>query len=194
MNKNKIKDALRQALKNDQAAPPGQKRPKRTPIIVLIVMCLLIFGLQYSTTFFSSGSGTDSPVETTPPPSADTVVVSDTTPRGKIIFPAAGTITGHDVTVICETINLEPGTCVWLAVDKPDIGLCWPKGSSIPANTKIQTTIYEGGPKEPYRLSLYAFNETWSKQWQNWVDREIFGGMPMPPDSKRLASVELILQ
>jgi hypothetical protein len=83
---------------------------------------------------------------------------------------------------------------VWLAVDKPKIGLCWPKGYKIPINTKIQTTIYEGGPKEPYRLSLYAFNETWSNNWQHWIDHQIFGGLPMPPDSKRLASVVLILK
>ncbi|MCK5100754.1 MAG: hypothetical protein KAR45_21765 [Desulfobacteraceae bacterium] len=192
MNKDKIKDALRQALKKDHSSI-NQKRPKRTPILVVIVMCLLILGLQYSTTFFSSGSGTHSSGETSLPSSAGTIVVSDTTPQGKILLPAAGTITGHEVSVICETKNLEPGTCVWLAVDKPDIGLCRPKGSSIPANTKIQTTIYEGGPKEQYRLSLYALNENYNTQWQDWIDRKIFGGLPMPPDSKRLASVTLIL-
>ncbi len=232
MNKHKIKDALRQAIKKDQPDPPGPeeaKKPKRAPYLIVIGLCLLIFGWQYFTNQVSTGPDTGQqadvaaapvkvpptetaaaepvsipeptpaqsppavlPEETTEPQPAETDVVPEIVLKGEIILPVEGTITGHDVSVIIETKNLEPGTCVWLAVDKPDIGLCWPK-TSLQANRKLQTTIYEGGPKEPYRLSLYAFNETWDKQWQSWLDHKIFGGLPMPPDSKRLAHVTLIL-
>ena len=117
-----------------------------------------------------------------------------TGPMGKISSPVAGSSTGHEVKITAETENLEHGQYVWLVVDKPDIGLCWPKVSKIMQNTKFMTTIYEGGPKEPYTLSLYAVTKTVNDQWQEWVDREMFGGLPMPPDKRRLDSVRLILK
>ena len=191
MNKDKIKDALRYALKKDHAQA-NKKEAKRTPVIILVVMATLILGLQYTTTFFSSGSGTDSQKDISVPSeenisslSVDSDVVSDATVQG--------TITGNEVSVIIETKNLEPGTCVWLAVDKPELGLCWPKAHRIEPNTKVQIKILKEGPKEPYRLSLYALNEYFDKQWQDWVDHKMFGGLHMPPDSKRLASVEIVL-
>ena len=191
MNKDKIKDDLRQALKKDYSSG-NQKRPKRTPIIVLIAMCLLIFGLQYSTNFFASSQ--PKPVNMTTPPQVEIQTKQTTKPQGKIISPVEGTVTGNEISVICETKNIEPGSYIWLAVDKPELGLCWAKAFSLPINTRVQTTIHEGGPKEPYRISLYILNESYNTQWQDWKDHEIFGGLHMPPDSKRLASVELILK
>ena len=101
---------------------------------------------------------------------------------------------GHEVKITTETRNLEHGQYVWLTVDKPDIGLCQPKISKIMQNTKFMTTIYEGGPKEPYTLSLYAVTKTVNDQWQEWVNKKMFGGLPMPPDKRRLDSVRLILK
>lgn len=194
MNKQKIKNALKQALKNTKAVPPGQKKPKRTPIIILIIMCLLIFGLQYSTTKFSS-STQQKPVNIITPDLVSVTPLPDTKLQGRIISPADGTITGNEVSIVCETKNIPPGTYIWLAVDKPEIGLCWPKGfSKIEPNTKLKITILEEGPKEEYRLSLYALNENYNTKWQDWVDHEIFGGLHLPPDAKRLASIMLILR
>ena len=192
MDKQKIKNALRKALKNDQAVPSGQKKPKRTPILVLIVMCLLIFGLQYSTSFFVSSE--PEPVNMITPPEVEMTAEKDTSPQGKIISPLEGTVTGNEISVICETENIEPGSYIWLAVDKPELGLCWAKAFSLPINTRVQTTIHEGGPEEPYRLSLYILNENYNTQWQDWKNHDIFGGLHMPPDAKRLASVELIFK
>ena len=121
-------------------------------------------------------------------------IKSSTSPMGKISSPLAGSSTGHEVKITAETRNLEPGQYVWLAVDKPDIGLCWPKNPNLKPNIKFMTTIYEGGPKEPYRLSLYAVTKTVNDQWQEWLDRKMFGGLPMPPDKRRLDSVRLILE
>ena len=121
-------------------------------------------------------------------------IEATTNPMGKISLPVAGSSTGNDVKVTAETRNLEPGQYVWLAVDKPDIGLCWPKAQRIEQNLKFMTTIYECGPKEPYTLSLYAVTKTVNDQWQEWIDRKMFGGLPMPPDKRRLDSVRLILK
>jgi len=36
-------------------------------------------------------------------------------------------------------------------------------------------------------------NKTINDQWQEWFEREIFGGLPMPPDKSWLDSVRLVL-
>ena len=55
------------------------------------------------------------------------------------------------------------------------------------------TTILEEGPKGPFILSMYVLNKNFHNQWKVWQDRKIFGGLHLPPDSKRLDSVNLIL-
>lgn len=103
MNKQTIKDALRHALKNTKAVPSGQKKPKRTPILILIIMCLLIFALQYTTTIFSSAPQQ----EPTNIIKLDPVTVeplADTEPQGTIILPVEGTKTGN---VEIQTIKSE---------------------------------------------------------------------------------------
>lgn len=112
---------------------------------------------------------------------------------GKIISPIAGTTTGTQVSVTVETKNLEPGQYVWLVVDKPGIGLSWSK-VQVKSNTKFIIIIYEDGKKEPYTLSIYSVHKTINDQWQDWLDDELFGGLPMLPDSRRLDSVRLVLE
>ncbi|NOX32537.1 MAG: hypothetical protein GXP56_02200, partial [Deltaproteobacteria bacterium] len=162
-----LKSEIIQALReNADSHPETIKKSQVLKIISLtsfISLCIVAF-LYFSTSIFSSD-----PI---------------TGPYGKIISPAAGSLTGQTVKVIGETQNLEPGQYVWLAVDKPDLGLCWPKAPRIQPNTKFKTTIYEGGPKEPYTLSLYAVNKTINDQWQDWIGNGIFGGLPMPPDKR----------
>jgi len=114
-------------------------------------------------------------------------------PYGKIISPVSGTITNTEVSVTAETANIDPGQYIWLAVDKPDIGLCWPKKQKIKPNCSFKMTLHEEGPKEPYTLSLYAVNKTINDQWETWLEPEKHGGLPMPPDKRRLASVVLVL-
>ncbi len=120
--------------------------------------------------------------------SSDTVVG----PWGKIITPKPGTSTREEVQVTVETRNLSQGQYVWLAVDKPALGLCWPKAPRIEPNFLLRTAIFEGGPNEQYTLSLYLVDEYTNEQWQEWLDRKIFGGLPMLPNSRRLDSTILI--
>ncbi|WP_084681226.1 hypothetical protein [Desulfospira joergensenii] len=115
-----------------------------------------------------------------------------TVPYAKITTPSPGSITGEHVKVIGETRNIESGQYIWLAVDKPRLGLCWPKAPRLPSNTGFSTEIYEGGPEEPFTLSVYAVNKTVSDHWQDWLNKERDGGLPMPPDNRRLVSVRLI--
>ena len=113
-------------------------------------------------------------------------------PCAKITTPSPGSITGTHVKVIGDTRNIESGQYIWLAVDKPHLGLCWPKSPQLPPNTGFSTVIYEHGPEEPYTLSIYAVNKTVNDHWQDWLNRERDGGLPMPPDNRRLFSVRLV--
>ncbi len=158
-------------LINNHQKTKSSKRPK--PIIAvltgLIIACLIYFGVN---SFFSG---------------------PQTGPQGKILSPLPGTTTSEYVSVTIETQNIGVGQYVWLTVDKPRIGLCWPKKSSLESNILYRLTIHEGGPNEAYTLSLYLVNKTINDQWQEWVDRDLFGGLPMLPKRKQLDSVVLIL-
>ena len=140
-------------------------------LFTALIVLLVIIGLQYSTTLFSSAQSRG--------------------PYGKIHSPKNGATTGSDVKITAETRNLVPGTYVWIAVDKPNLDLCWPK-KLVKANIKFRTDILEEGPKERYGLSIYALNETLHNQWQEWKDKQIFGGLPMPPDNRRLDTVRVM--
>lgn len=110
-----------------------------------------------------------------------------TVPWDKITSPAAGSVTGTYVRVKGETGNIQLGQYVWPAVD-----LCWHK-QHLPGNTGFITTIKEEGKEEPYRLALYVLTLTIHEHWMEWLDRERSGGLPMPPDDRRLAEVGLVL-
>lgn len=115
-----------------------------------------------------------------------------TGPWGEILVPTSRSVTGHHVIVSAKIANLELGQYVWLTVDKPDLGLCWPKAPKIEPNTLFSTTIYEGDPKEAYTLLLYAIPKTLHDQWTVWANQNRLGGLPMPPDNRRLDSIQLI--
>ena len=176
MNKNQAKDLLNGALGEEPKRKNlYNKKPRVSAILIILIACLVLVGIQYSVTLLFS---------------SDTDV--STAPYGKITSPTPGTKTGTQVSVTAETKNLEHGQYVWIVVDKPGIGMCWPK-TQVKPNTKFMSTIHEEGKKEPYTLSLYAVHKTINDQWQDWLDDEIFGGLPMLPDNRRLDSVRLIL-
>lgn len=178
MNKDKIKAAFHEYLDEEEShsktAKPDIKIVKQSPWLKILGVILIVFGLYFTASLLADPE-------------------SSTGPSGKIYTPSTGSITSTAVKVTAETKNLEPGQYVWLAVDKPNIGLCWPKCPRIEPNSKFSTIIYEEGPEEPYQLSLYAVNKTTHDHWQEWLDQEKFGGLPMPPDPRRLDSVKLVL-
>ena len=171
--KNKIIQAITENKDPNQSTPKPQKNSLYSILIVSVIttLCLVLF--IFSINIISS--------ETYP-----------TGPWAKIAFPSHGTTTGTDVKITAETRNIEPGQYIWLAVDKPDLGLCWPKPPRLLPNTGFSTNIYEGGPTEPYRVSIYAVNKTLNDQWLDWLEKKRDGGLPMPPKYRRLASVILV--
>ena len=172
-NKDDLKTEIAQAIKENADYTKPQTL-KQQILNYLISVILIVVFLYFGATLFSSE------------PQAG--------PYGVIHSPGPMTKTKTCVKVVGETRNLEPGQYVWLAVDKPQLGLCWPKAPKLKPNCKWATEIYEEGPNEPYRLSLYAVNEHTHKQWSQWLDKKIFGGVTMPGDDRRLDSVTLILE
>lgn len=168
---NNLKDEIAKAIRDNAEKPDKSIFYRLIALTVFTTLCAVLF-LYFGTSLFSSSP--------------------ETKPFGEIITPTPGTTTGCTVRVVGKTANLEPGQHAWLAVDKPSLHLCWPKGE-LPQNINFATTIFEEGPKEGYALSLYIVNKTVNDQWAEWLKAQRHGGLPMPPDNKRLDSVRLIL-
>ena len=177
MAENDLKNKIIQAIKEnkDPKQPPSTPRKKSLYSVMIVsaitTLCLVLF--------ISSINNLSSE----PHP---------TGPWAKITFPLPGTATGTNVKITAETRNIEPGQHIWIAVDKPDLELCWPKLPRLLPNTGFSTSIFERGPNEPYRVSIYAVNKIINDQWLDWLDRKQLGGLPMPPKNRRLASVVLV--
>lgn len=120
-----LKEKFMRALE-ENADKPQKSRKNKTPLLVIIIVILIIIGLQYSTSIFSQGPSTD--------------------PLGEITTPAAGSSTGKEVRVVGETKNINAGQHIWLAVDKPDLGLCWPK-KQVLRNTRFRPLSWRKGRK-----------------------------------------------
>ncbi|EMS79171.1 hypothetical protein [Desulfotignum phosphitoxidans] len=177
MPESDLKDKIIQAIKENQTPEQStSKHHKKTLYSIMIVSALttlcLVLSILFINNLFSKA----------PPPG----------PWARITFPLPGTTTGTKVKITAETRNIEPGQHIWLAVDKPDLELCWPKSPRLMPNTGFSTTIYERGPNEPYRVSVYAVTKTLNDQWEDWVNKKQLGGLPMPPKQRRLASVVLV--
>lgn len=124
------------------------------------------------------------------------VAFTDTqiSPIGKLTAPVPNAVTDRTVTITGYTENIPVDTpFVWLIVDVPSIGRCWPKKPAIQPNSTFQTTIFEGGPNMDYTVSLYAVGYGLNKTVEAWFDAGTFGGLPLMPPQYRLDSVNLSL-
>jgi hypothetical protein len=177
MPQNDLKDKIIQAIKENQTPEQSiSTHHKKNLYSVMIVsalttLCLVLFILFINNLFSEP---------------------HQPGPWARITFPLPGTTNGTNVKITTETRNIEPGRHIWLAVDKPDLELCWPKSPRLMPNTGFSTTIYERGPAEPYWVSVYAVTKTLNDQWEDWVKMKRLGGLPMPPENRRIDSVVLM--
>lgn len=169
---------LKQALE-ENAEPEIKKEPKkpirykRVMVSLLAILCIGCFFHFNSPLFGGSSQGGA---------------------KGKILSPNQWQTTGREVDVTGYSEQLIPGCdYVWLVVDKPDIELCWPKGSVIAPNTHFKTQIYEGGPEGKYVLSLYAVNLSRHEEFLAWIAKKRLGGIPMIPRRFKLDSKVLMV-
>lgn len=120
-------------------------------------------------------------------------------PRGKITSPTAGTKTARIVEIEGYTKRIPPDRrYVWVVVELPDRGLCWPKRPIYKPNGTSKTTILEKGPNKKFTVSLYAVDKACNDEILHWLDvsrksgRE--SGLNIVPKEFRLDSVNLKLQ
>lgn len=110
-------------------------------------------------------------------------------PSGRIFNVLPGRGSGRQIAIQGETLNLPlERPYVLLAVDVPELQLCWPKGPWIEPNTAFQTTIFEGGNRPEVTISLYAVGPTIRQMVDTWRQQGRFGGLPAIPDQYRLDS------
>lgn len=109
-------------------------------------------------------------------------------PMGTISFPGAGSDVDRHFQIIGETRNILPDRKIVLAVDVERLRLCWPKKPFIQPNTKFKINFYEGGPVGEFTVSMYAVSPTYIDNVTEWLDNEIFGGLPLIPNRYHLYS------
>ena len=102
--------------------------------------------------------------------------------QGKIINPPAGSKTARQFTLTGYTKNIpDERSHIWLTVNVKELGLCWPKGPHITANSGFTISVHEEGPKKEFTVSLYAVGEGYHKTFKQWIEDEKFGGIPIIP-------------
>lgn len=113
---------------------------------------------------------------------------------GKITSPISNAITDRTVTITGYTDSIPIDTpFVWLMVDVPSIGRCWPKKPLIQPNGTFQATIFEGDPNMDYTVSLHAVGYGLNKTIEQRFAAGTFGGLPMIPQQYWMDSVRLSL-
>ena len=148
-----------------------QNKPKRSPWSVILIICLFVFGLHFSTLLLS------------PDPEKDA--------WGKIILPEDGTRTQKSVTVVGETQDIPSGSYIWIVVEKEEAGLCQPK-KRVLRNSRFRTSVEVTMSEGTYDLSLYVLDETVHNQWNGLQKEARVIGLPTPGENRRLDSVRLM--
>ncbi|MCB2147610.1 MAG: hypothetical protein KQI81_14130 [Deltaproteobacteria bacterium] len=186
--------------------PPDRKKGIRHKIafytaIAAVSMAVFFYGALRLAVHIHSPDGRSTetavkaaPVETLPVFMPAVLKDPQILHSGKITDPLPHAITDRTVTISGYTANLPVDTpFVWLIVDVPSIGRCWPKRPMIQPNGTFQATIFEGGPNLGYTVSLYAVGYGLNKIIEQWLAAGTFGGLPMVPQQYRLDSVRLSL-
>ena len=161
---------------------------------ILLLLGVLVFQLHVNSVLLAQTSYI-APIQNHP--SGVTLVSwgdAGAEPKGMILSPKPGSNTGREVSVSVITRDLPLGRPhVYLVVDVPSIGYCWPKTSGIAPNTAFRTTIHEAGTRSNYRLSLYAVDNNLHQTIRAWFNRGAPDGLPMLPERFRLDYIELKL-
>ena len=112
-------------------------------------------------------------------------------PWGRIISPSPGRTVQRNFKIAGETRHIPPGYKLVLVVDVERLRLCWPHKPFIEPNTMFKTEFYEGGPAGEFKVSLYAMDERYFANIQEWFNGQIMGGVPLIPMRYLLDSVVL---
>jgi len=119
-------------------------------------------------------------------------------PKGAITSPAEGFEISHVVEIKGYTKNIPlDRKYIWVTVDVPGIGLCWPKRPIYKSNGPFKTKFLEEGPNQTFTVSLYAVDFNHNTEILKWFEEgrrtKSAAGFPMLPADYKLDTLELKL-
>lgn len=114
-------------------------------------------------------------------------------PDGMISSPFTESSTGNIVQIKGYTRNIiSKNSFVWLVIEKPDEGLCWPQNKALPENCEFSVSINAKGHMNAYNLSLYSVDKVQNNVFLDWITkRDSSKGVSLQPHDIRLYSVRL---
>lgn len=120
-------------------------------------------------------------------------------PAGRITAPANGAVAGRLFEVTGYTRNLPPERrYVWLVVEVPHLGLCWPKRHITTVNAPFSRKIHEQGPGKAVTLALYAVDRALHQDILAWIEdcrrTRSETGFPQLPAGCRLHATTAVIQ
>ena len=120
-------------------------------------------------------------------------------PKGAFINPANGFFTGRLVEIEGYTQNIPPDRrFIWVTVDVPGIGLCWPKRPIYRLNGPFKTKFLEQGPNREFIVGLYAVDHSYNTEILKWFEEcritKSAAGFPLLPPDYRLDAIVLKLK
>lgn len=170
MNQNPIDKEVFELL--DQARPAKQNHRQLMKSTLLVLVALIVIGLAWK---------------------AYTFMVA---PRGEITSPPAGFPTDRLVEIKGFTKNIPLNRrYIWVTVDVPKIGLCWPKRPIYKYNSLFKTKFLEQGPNPEFMVSLYAVDQSYNSEILTWFKErkttKSHAGLPLLPEEYKLYSIKL---
>jgi hypothetical protein len=120
-------------------------------------------------------------------------------PRGQILKPIEGATVSPVFQIEGYTKFLPvERKYIWITVDVPSIGLCWPHRQIYKANDRFTAKIHEKGPNAEFIVSVYAVNRDYHNEIREWFEFAMKTGsdegFPIMPENLKLDSVTLKLK
>ena len=119
-------------------------------------------------------------------------------PRGRFTSPVQGAVVPRVFELEGYTRNIPiERRFVWVAVDVPEINLCWPHRQIYRPDEPFRVKINEQGPNRTFTVSLYAIPADLHREIREWFE---FGqktgsreGFPILPEKLRFDRMGLRL-
>ena len=120
-------------------------------------------------------------------------------PRGRFTSPAPGATVDRVMELEGFTRNIPPERrFLWVVVDVPDLGLCWPHRQIHRVNGPFKAKIHEQGPNQTITVALYAVPWDVHHEILKWREMCLrtgsFEGFPMIAEGLRLDLINLRLK
>ncbi len=171
MNDN-LKDKIKYAVLGDRDDARAGKH-KRSPLMILVIVLVIIGGLKLSTFVFA------------PDPVEDY--------WGKILVPEAGSVVGKEFFVVGETQDIPSGSFVWVVIENIGNKTCLPR-KRVLRNTRFRTKILNQKSEIKFTIAIHIVDKPRHLEWTDRIEQDSPDEIPVPVDTFRLDSVSVSLK